>query len=339
MVIAGATRRAGVKRKTDTEWLHGYLAKLDKMAGTMEPSCSDVEYDHHTALKVVAMGYYAEPFSKIADVQIKQGQCDGAVLVDLFAGPGLVRIKGTKSVRVPGSVCYAASISKFAGIVCVEKDKKRHAVLSERLRKIAPDARIEVISGDCNKKIEDVVSWIDTNFKRPMVLTLVDPEGLEINGRTLKRLSDRFERCDFIVNVSGHGSHRVAGAVKNEGDGDAKRLEEYYMNNDIRDILKKLDEGSAADLYRAMVIENLGRSVGSSIRVEGKDGRLAYYLLGYTRKTQHGSQYVEILKDLKSRVEGLDADSVRKEFKKIRGELSSMDRFLPRQSRLEEGEA
>ena len=305
----------------------------------MKASRSDIEYDYHTALKVVAVGYYAKPFSKIAGAQIKQEQCDGAVFVDLFAGSGLVRIRGAESVRVPGSVCYAASVSKFNGIVCVEKEKERCVALSERLHKIVRNARIEVISGDCNKKIGGVVDWIDAHFKRPMILVLVDPEGLQINGRSLKRLSDRFERCDFIINVSGHGPQRVAGAVKSEDDGDAKRLEEYYMNNDIRDILRRLDEGSADEAYRKMVVDNLGRSVGTSIKINGRSGRLEYYLLGYTRKTQHGSQYANILEDLKDKIEELDADSVRREFEKICGRQSQLEQFLPRQSRLEEGGA
>ena len=322
--------------KEGAGWLHGYLEKLDDLARRAEPSDIDPEYGYHTALKVVAVGYYAKPFSVIAGAQINQGLCGGAVLVDLFAGSGLVRIKDTESVRVPGSACYAGSVSKFGGIVCVEKDEDRCALLTERLRTAAPNARVEVINGDCNEKICSVADWIDAHFKRPMVLVLVDPEGLQINGRTLKVLSDRFERCDFIINVSGHGSQRVAGAVKNEDDGDAKRLEEYYMDNDIRDILQRLDEGSADEVYREMVVKNLGRSIGTSIRIQGKGGRLAYYLLGYTRETQHGSRYARILEDLKSRVEGLNADAVRKEFEKIRGKQASLEQSMPRQSQLEE---
>lgn len=325
-----------MRRKTDAEWLHGHLNKLVDQAGAMDPDPVDPEYGYHTALKVVAMGYYAGPFSEIAGGQIRQGRCGGAVLVDLFAGSGLVKIRGAKSLHVPGSVCHAASGSKFDGIVCVEKDEGRCALLAERLSKMAPAAHIEVIGGDCNSRIEDVVGWIDGNFDNPMVLVLVDPEGLEINGLTLKALSDRFKRCDFIINVSGHGSQRVAGAVKSEGDGDAKRLEEYYMNNDVRDILRRLNEGSADEVYREMVVKNLGKDIGTSIRIMGEDGRLKYYLLGYTRETQHGSEYAQIFEDLKSRVEGLNADIVRREFEKILGKQSTMEQFLPHQSRLEE---
>ena len=281
-------------------------------------------------------GLYAGPFSEIASGQIRQGRCGGAVLVDLFAGSGLVKIKDCESLHVPGSVCHAASGSKFNGIVCVEKDERRCALLAERLGKMAPDARIEVIRGDCNKKIGDVADWIGDNFDNPMVLVLVDPQGLQINGRTLKALSDRFGRCDFIMNVSGHGSQRVAGAVKSEGDGDARKLEEYYMDYDVQYILWRLDKDSADKAYREMVVENLGRSIGTSIQIKGEDGRLKYYLLGYTRKTQHGSRYAQVFKDLKPRVEELDADTVRIEFEKIRGKQASLEQSLSRQSRLEE---
>lgn len=324
-----------MQRKTGAEWLHGYLEELDGRARKMEPSGVDPDYGYHTALKVVAMGYYAKPFSEIAGAQITQGQCDGSVLVDLFAGSGMIRIRDDESVSVPGSVCYAASVSRFDGIVCIEKEKERCAILSERLRGIVPDKRVKVIDGDCNKKIGDVVGWIDAHFKRPMVLVLVDPEGLEINGRTLKVLSDRFERCDFIINVSGHGPQRVAGAVKSDDDGDAKKLEEYYMNNDVQDVLRRLVGDSADEAYRDMVVKSLGRTIGTSIPIKGEAGRLKYYLLGYTRKTQRGSRYAGILEGLRARLEGLDADIVRREFRKIRGGQASLEQSLPRQSRLE----
>ena len=323
-------------KKTDAEWLHGYLKTLDSQARTTEADPVDPEYDYHTALKVVAMGYYAKPFSEIAGGQVGQERCDGAVLVDLFAGSGLVRIKGGKSLHVPGSACHAASMARFDGIVCVEKDDDRCALLAERLRRADPAARVKVIRGDCNKKIGDVADWIDGSFDNPMVLVLVDPEGLQINGRTLKALSDRFKRCDFIINVSGHGSQRVAGAVKSECDGDAKRLAEYYMSSDVQDLLRRLEEGSADELYRETVVKSLGKSIGTSIRIKGRAGKLEYYLLGYTRETQRGSRYARIFEYLKPRVEGLDADAVRREFEKIRGKQASLKQSMPRQVRVEE---
>ena len=110
-VIAGAAARARVEANAGAEWLHGYLEKLDGLAGRMESGDSDPDYGYHTALKVVAMGYYAKPFSKIAGAQIKQERCGGAVLVDLFAGSGLVRIRDSESLSVRGSVSYAASMT------------------------------------------------------------------------------------------------------------------------------------------------------------------------------------------------------------------------------------
>lgn len=313
--------------QTNEEWISGRLRGLIGSATEIKSGGSVTEYGYHTAMKLVAMQYYAETFVKVVRKQVKNETADGAIFLDLFAGTGLVKIKGSsRGDLLPGSTCCAALIKNgFDYLVGIEKSPPKRAALEGRLAGIMREDQFDILQGDCNAVIDDAISLIWKRFKRPIVLTFADPEGIEIKASTLRRISKEFERCDFIINVNAEGLSRVAAKYK-KGIHNVKRSLEEFMDSGIEELLAALENVPPQKVYYERIMEDtLGKPVGSTIKIrEGRSG-VAYYLLGYTRQTSGGPGYAKALRVLKERLEALNADAVRREINKIQGGQKTLD--------------
>ena len=118
---------------TSEEWLNGRLAKLIGASKKIVDNGPTTDYKHHTALKLVAIQYYAETFTKVVRKQVQDKKADGAVFIDLFAGTGLVKFKGSRhDDLLPGSSCCVAQIQGgFDHLVCIEKSPPRQKALEQ----------------------------------------------------------------------------------------------------------------------------------------------------------------------------------------------------------------
>lgn len=313
--------------QTNEEWLSGRLRGLIDVAAEIKNGGPTTEYGYHTAMKLVAMQYYAETFAKVVRKQVKNKTADGAVFLDLFAGTGLVRIKGSpRGDLLPGSTCCAGLIQDgFDYLVGIERSPSKHAALKERLAGIMSEERFDVLRGDCNAVVDDAISLIHKRFKRPIVLVFADPEGLQIKASTLRRIGKAFERCDFIINVNAKGLYRVAAKYKKRIHNVKKSLEEF-MDSSIKELLAALENVPPQKMYHEKIMEDtLGKPVGSTIEIRKSRGSVAYYLLGYTRQTSGGPGYAKALRVLKERLEALNASAVRREINKILGGQKTLD--------------
>ena len=111
----------------------------------------------------------------------------GLVYVDLFAGSGICKLRGS-SRRIPGSTLIAANAPKpFRMILAIELDPKLAAALDARLITTPSAAVAKVFEGDCNTKIDELIQHIP---ERALTLGFIDPESLNVDFETVKKLSD-----------------------------------------------------------------------------------------------------------------------------------------------------
>lgn len=316
-------------KKENPDWLKERLEVLTNLAEKVKIDGLTTDYHDFTALKLIAIHYYASIFSRVVFNQKEKGWCDGAVYVDLFAGTGLVKLKGSKyDDFLPGSPsCAALTQNKFDYIVCVESSKERCQILEKRLAKIFPRENFDVIHDDCNNSIIKVTDLINQRFRKPILLTFVDPEGLEIKFSTLKTLSDNFPKCDFMVNVNSLGVKRVGGKFKKGIENIKDSLEAYY-DSDANIILQELAEGKEPEEKYAELIQNtLGKKMGNIIKIKDDGDKIAYYILGYTRETQSGSKYSKGFEDLERRLNWADKTKVRRAIERIHNRQSGLEDF------------
>jgi three-Cys-motif partner protein len=121
------------------------------------------------------------------------------VYVELYAGAGYSRIRGTSRVIV-GSPLRALKVhDPFDKYVFCEEDLEKLNALKSRVRRVAPDANVNYVPGDCNKRTAEILAKIPTGSKDDTVLSLcfADPFDIGLKFETLRTLAARY--IDFLV--------------------------------------------------------------------------------------------------------------------------------------------
>ena len=320
-----------MQMKSDLEWLTEHITKISELGQKIEDSNPTTDYDSHTALKLIALRYVSDVFTKVARHKNRKIEgFDGAVYVDLFAGTGLVKLKDTGYIVAGSAPCAVASSGGFNHSILVEKDRDKCRYLKERMLKIIQKDDFEVINGDSNKIIQDIINKIK-KYDNPIILVFVDPEGMEIKFETLKALSKNFQSCDFLINVNEQGVLRVAGKAKAGIDNIIQSLEEYFNKNE-QTVQRELAEGKTPQKqYADQVQRQLDKPIGTNIKIRSSSGKVAYHLLSYTRRTRGGSGYnVNPLNELKQRIERFKEIDVKSVLSQIHGKHTSLDDFYPK---------
>jgi three-Cys-motif partner protein len=145
--------------------------------------------DKHRLISV-----YAALFSK--GMKKKWGK---RVYVELYAGAGYSRIRGTQKIILGSPLRALAAEQPFDKYVFCEAIPKNLEALKTRVSFHFPAANVAYVDGDCDEKVADILDQIPQGSKGNTVLTLcfADPFDIGLKFGTIKALSDRF--VDFLV--------------------------------------------------------------------------------------------------------------------------------------------
>lgn len=304
------------------DWIRSKLKKLLEIARKVQDNEIMNQYAEYTALKLISIQYYKTTFLNVVKRNEKARRYyDGAIYVDLFAGSGLVKLKGTGDIIAGSPLCALSNNElNFDYAICVEKDRKKSEILDKRLAKIIPKEQFKIIQGDCNIVIDDVIQTIKGKFRNPIIFTFVDPEGMEIKMKTLKKLNDSFNAQDFMINVGAQGVLRVKGKL-DKGDKSTKDTwNEYWGDENAEALLYEISEGKRIESkYQESILGAMGKKIGETIPIKGIPGNIEYYILAYSRETKGESKYTKSLKDLKTRIKKEDKKSVKRMLDVISG--------------------
>jgi len=167
----------------------GGLASLDGNDGL---PCPEVRRWAETKYRLI--GLYDELFATGM-----KNKWDQRVYIDLYAGAGYSRIAGT-STYLKGSPLIALTVGcPFEKYIFCEENHDLLEALKVRARRVAPDADIAYVPGDCDSKIDKICAEIPKGSPTNKVLSLcvVDPFDFGIKFETLRRLSKVY--IDFLV--------------------------------------------------------------------------------------------------------------------------------------------
>lgn len=319
------------KTKTQATWLTEKIRFLSDCGEKFESRGPTIEYGPHTLLKLICVSYYAEMFAKIArGEKARRGGYDGALYLDLFAGPGIVTIKGPGD-RVAGSpiAAISAAMAKtpFDYSVLVESNPERGFALQKRLSTFLPPNKFSVIRGDCNDEMKGITDFIRKGWDRPIILTFVDPEGMEAKWKTIEYLSQGFENVDFMINLTS-GVGRVAGRLASGMESDRPIFEDFFGSN-AESVLVKASQGQpVAKQYEDGIKQVLGKPMGATIPIKDDSGRLVYQVLGYTRLSSTGSPWAGGFEELQRRLSGVDGALALSTLNVIKGRQKTLPGFV-----------
>jgi three-Cys-motif partner protein len=122
---------------------------------------------------------------------------NGLTYVDLFAGPGICVVEDTGE-ELHGSPLLALDTRQpFDKVICVEQDDEARNALEQRIGRHAQGATAEVLPGDSNAIIQQVIDKMPPGL---LSLVFIDPEGVSgLDADTMRALSVPQLFVDIIV--------------------------------------------------------------------------------------------------------------------------------------------
>ncbi|MHB1856145.1 MAG: three-Cys-motif partner protein TcmP [Acidobacteriaceae bacterium] len=163
---------------------------------------------------------------------------DQRVYIDLYAGAGYSRIRGTSTI-LKGSPVLALTVSHpFDKYIFCEEDAVLLDALKSRTQRIAPTADVSYVSGSCDDQVEKICACVPKHSASNTVLCLclVDPFDFGIKFATLRKISGYF--TDFLVLLAiGMDANRN---YEHYVDGDSKKIDEALGNTEWRGRWEKL---------------------------------------------------------------------------------------------------
>jgi three-Cys-motif partner protein len=110
----------------------------------------------------------------------------GITYVDLFAGPGMNRLKGT-SERFDGSPLIAMRLAPgFSRFVFVDSDPQNWDSLQAWVSQLGKVHEAEIVYGDCNQKIAEVIRSIPTDGP---CFVFLDPSSPALDWNTIASIA------------------------------------------------------------------------------------------------------------------------------------------------------
>ena len=204
---------------------------------------------------------------------------DSLHYIDLFAGAGIERVED-KGLDW-GSPLIAAQLPvRFHQLHLVDSSPRKLEALTRRLQRFQQPTNPQLILGDANKCVGDVISQVPSGA---LSLAFLDPYGLHLHYETLKTLAQR--RVDFVIFFPDH-----IDALRNH--------EFYYKKNPNSKLTQVLgtDEwepalaaatpGKAAEILNNLYVAQirvLGYDHFDYERIERPDGHPLYRLISCSR--------------------------------------------------------
>lgn len=115
-----------------------------------------------------------------------KGKWKGLHYIDLFAGAGIERIRGSKELCWGSPMIAAHAPKPFDRLHLCELNPKKYHALEKRVTIKRPDSQI--LKGDANEKVHDIAKEIPCET---LSLVFLDPYSLQIDFGTLKVLASK----------------------------------------------------------------------------------------------------------------------------------------------------
>jgi three-Cys-motif partner protein len=190
------------------------------------------------------------------------------IYVDLYAGAGYNRIRGTPKILLGSPIRALTLEDPFDKYVFCEQDAENLEALKIRAKHTSSSANVAFVSGDCNKRITDILTEIPRGSRDDTVLSLcfADPFDIGLKFETIRTLSSRY--VDFLILLALYM--------------DANRNYEKYVSDDA----SKVDEflGSTTWRNRWNIARNNGVAFPQFLAIEFAKGMES---LGYLPTPLH----------------------------------------------------
>lgn len=200
----------------------------------------------------------------------------GLHYVDLFAGAGIERIEGD-GLDWGSALIAAQSPHRFTRLHLADLDRRSFEVLSQRVSRFQQPSPPQLLWGNANKIVDEVVTAIPP---RALTLAFLDPYGLHLHFTTVRRLSEPNRKMDLIIFFPDH-----LDALRNwkiYAEKPDSNLTLFLGTSEWAEQFRELPSSKFAHAIRMLYekqLANLGYKHFEYERINRSDGRPLYLLM------------------------------------------------------------
>lgn len=205
--------------------------------GLVIPVVSEWSRDKHHFLR-----RYVDAFT----TSMKKKEWVGLYYIDLFAGAGIERIKGSGELEWGSPLIAAQARHPFTQLHFCELDPQKCEALNTRLGRIQSAPPFQTVPGDANEKVHRIVNAIPDGS---LSVAFLDPYGLHLHFETLEKLSRK--RADLIVFFPDR-LDILRNAVKYYFENRDSNLDKTLGISDWRDVWNDTPEYQRAEAMREL---------------------------------------------------------------------------------------
>lgn len=266
----------------------------DDLFATIEPDgLTYAEVGPWAEEKHRLLAHYASMFSR----SMRQ-KWDEIVYLDLYAGPGECRIKGTnRYYRSSPTIIYGLE-DAFSSYIFCDFDPDNVGALKARLERLNLSRRYAVYCGDANNIVGEVLSGLPRGSREHRVLSFcfLDPYKLSnLKFETLRKLSSRY--VDFLVLIpSGMDAHRNVGVYTQDSN---TNVDEFLGNTDWRQRWETESESGAK--FEEFIVREFGKAmetldyidpgIENVAPIRSQDKNLLLYRLALYSRNKLGAKF------------------------------------------------
>jgi len=226
---------------------------------------------------------------------MKWPKWDNLVYIDLFASAGVSKLVDNQKLIKTSSLIAASVPNKFNKYIVCEEIKELIDALEKRVGLYNKEDinKFEFIKGDCNKKVDKIISSIPDG--KTLNFCFVDPYNFDIEFETIKKLASGGRKIDFLILIATHmaGHRNYHNYMKDENS----TIEKFINNKNWR-IPFKNGEKTIKDFgnFLAESYDENMKQIGYIIepklkcQIKTNDGHTLYYLAFYS-KNQLGNEF------------------------------------------------
>lgn len=214
------------------------------------------------------------------------GKWKGLHYIDLFAGAGIERLRGSKELRWGSLIIAAKAPKSFERLHLCELDPRKYQALYKRVTRMRPDSQI--LNGDANEEVYNISKEIPQGT---LSLAFLDPYSLQIDFKTLELLA--MKKADLIIffpdrlDVLRNWRHYY---YKDQNS----KFDRYLgLGSDWRSVLENAPPNSRVEVLREFYVQRIKQKLGYR-HVEheriSSHGRPLYYLI-FCSRSELGAKF------------------------------------------------
>jgi three-Cys-motif partner protein len=225
-----------------------------------------------------------------------KGKWDERVYIDLFAGAGKVRVRGTDKVLLGSPLLALIVRDPFNRYIFCEQEPIRLETLRHRVVERYSTFEVRYIEGDVNSQVSRILAEMPSYATRHKVLgfCFADPYGLQdLKFSTIKGLAMRF--MDFLILIPAMDPQR---AWEHYLDPKNTTVDEFLGNPDWRSEWQRGQPPEAPDAFVARFFDGQMKELGfrhggieDTVLVRSTSTNTPLYRLGFFSKHPLGGQF------------------------------------------------